>query len=191
MQQTGQNLRVSYSFVNVAFLLSIHSIVNNMIWSLQIELPEPQKPTVMERLRRQQRAKLSRRESYTSRVVNMATESVAQAAHHQKQRRSLHSKYRPSQSGSEREDSLSSPSPEPVSFLCNFCVVFIVDISYQSLVKVVWRRSQQLRQLGQPKESGGSVLHIISFLSQNNTGSQNWRQSCMTLNKTRYRMVCH
>jgi len=104
-----------------------HRIVNNMIWSLQIELPEPQKPTVMERLRRQQRAKLSRRESYTSRVVNMATESVVQAAHHQKQRRSLHSKSRPSQSGSDRDDSLSSPSPEPVSIIFGNDIFYIVD----------------------------------------------------------------
>jgi len=104
-----------------------NSIVNNMIWSLQIELPEPQKLTVMERLQRQQRAKLKRRESYTTQVVNMATESVAQAAHHQKQRRSLHSKSRPSWSDNDRDGSLSSPSPEPVSLAGSFCVVFIVS----------------------------------------------------------------
>jgi len=83
-----------------------------MIWSLQIELPEPEKPTVMERIKRKQRAKLAKRESYTSEVVNIATEVVAQAAYHQKQRRSLQLKRNGSHSDSEREDSM---SPEPVS----------------------------------------------------------------------------
>ena len=83
-----------------------------MIWSLQIELPEPEKPTVMERIKRQHRAKHARRESYTSEVVNIATEVVAKAAYHQKQRRSLQLKKNVSRSDSEREDSI---SPEPVS----------------------------------------------------------------------------
>ena len=80
-----------------------------MIWSLQIELPEPEKPTVMERMKRQNKA---RRVSYTSEVVNIATEMVAKAAHHQKQRRSVQLKGIASCSDSEREESI---SPEPVS----------------------------------------------------------------------------
>ena len=86
------------------------SIVNNMIWSLQIELPEPKKPTVMEKMKRQQKA---RRKSYTSEVVDIATEMVAQAAYHQKQRRSFQLKENASHSESEREESM---SPEPVSW---------------------------------------------------------------------------
>ena len=85
-----------------------------MIWSLQIELPEPEKPTVMERIKRQQKAKLARRQSYTSEVVDLATEMVAQAAYHQKQRRSIQLKRDGSRSESEREESM-TPSPEPVS----------------------------------------------------------------------------
>ena len=87
-----------------------------MIWSLQIELPEPEKPTVMEKLKRQHKAKLARRQSYTSEVVNIATEMVAKAAYHQKQRRSIQLKKDASCSNSEREESM-SPSPEPVSYL--------------------------------------------------------------------------
>ena len=85
-----------------------------MIWSLQIELPEPEKPTVMEKIKRQQEAKLARRQSYTSEVVDMAKEMVAQAAYHQKQRRSSQLKRDGSRSESEREESM-TPSPEPVS----------------------------------------------------------------------------
>lgn len=80
-----------------------------MIWSLQIELPEPKKPTVMEKKKRQQKA---RRKSYTSEVVDIATEVVAQAAYHQKQQRSSRLKENASRSESEREESM---SPEPVS----------------------------------------------------------------------------
>ena len=86
-----------------------------MIWSLQIELPEPEKPTVMERIKRQQKVKFARRQSYTSEVVDIATEMVAKAAYHQKQRRSVQLKRDASRSDSEREESM-SPSPEPVSY---------------------------------------------------------------------------
>jgi len=114
-----------------------------MIWSLQIKLPEPR---VTGNLSQQEEANLSRRESYTSQVVNMATKSVAQAAHHQKQQCS--SQNRLSQSGRDSDDSLSSPEPVSISsnnIMVIFCILLIVGFSYQRLVKIVWKRGQQLR----------------------------------------------
>ena len=124
------------------YLLHPSSIVNNMIWSLKIELPEPEKPTVMEKIRRKQNAKLARRQSYTSEVVDIATEKVAKAAYHQKQRRSFNLKRIASRSDSEREESL---SPEPVSNYHTICVALSLVLSYYGfqLPDVVGRVEEQ------------------------------------------------
>ena len=84
---------------------------------------------MMEKIRRQQKAKLARRQSYTSEVVDMATEMVAKAAYHQKQRRSVKLKRDASCSDSEREESM-SPSPEPVSLIFGIYTIRVTKSKY-------------------------------------------------------------